>query len=128
MCLYIDDKVEIKFNDEGWIWGTKMVINQNNVVFSPFYTYFIWQPGWNISQDHSPPPNENGVINSGIHVYLDHTNEKQIFSMLICRVKCYKEDLIGVGHDYVGNKCAVFKRVWMDEEEYNSIIYEKSKI
>jgi hypothetical protein len=120
MCLYIDHSVEIKFNEEGYIYANKLVIYLNNRIFSPFYPHFSWKSGWNVVEDLNDM-SENGVLNKGLHVYLcDGANEK-FFSMYNCKVKCYKEDLIDVGYDSARNECAAFKKVWLDQEEYDKI-------
>ena len=148
MCLETTKEVTEKFRKKNknkkFIWAYKVYQVRNNRLYSVIYGINLISPGeirsnrsrlsfdkrdqdnWYVDED----CNEDRIIlweiSRGIHVFEKIVNTRNFSDFcsnrVIVRVKCLMKDF--VAYDVV-SKEAVFKKVYLDEKEYNKALREK---
>jgi len=132
MCLRVDKSVRIT---QDKVWKVLRVTPRG--LESVIYV-FDWRPGWNV-QHHYGPMSNDAMIRSGLHVFLNKEDavtyrdrlkqnmpeeqniHKGVFAVV--ELTFNWSDVIGVGkHAGEPIEQAVFKRLYLSQEEYNRAI------
>ena len=112
MCLDINKRVRVRFDADGWCRAWKFLLARNRPPY--FSNGFKYRVGVvksdRLSKELSAYEAAQGVVFSGIHVYLDRPRKLEGVARKCVEVWCHRDDLVAVGK-FGGKRSAVFTKV-----------------